>query len=103
MHCYTNQLNLVRELQADLDKLIEWETAWSMEFHPEKCKLLRITNKRKVTAGSYQIHGHDLEQMKKTKYLTLAKTCCHFLQRNISLQLTKRQSFSVIKYLSDQS
>jgi len=31
--------------------------------------LLRITNKRKVAAGSYQIHGHDLEQVKKAKYL----------------------------------
>ena len=33
-------------LQNDLDKLVLWENDWSMEFHPEKCKLLRITNKR---------------------------------------------------------
>ena len=34
-------------LQNDLDKLVLWEENWSMEFHPKKCKVLRITNKSK--------------------------------------------------------
>ena len=33
------------QLQKDLDALTKWENEWSMEFHPDKCKLLRITNK----------------------------------------------------------
>jgi len=34
-----------------------------MEFHPENAMLLRITNKRKITAGSYQIHGKKESQI----------------------------------------
>ena len=32
-------------LQGDLNILQTWEGKWSMEFHPEKCQLLRLTNK----------------------------------------------------------
>ena len=114
MHSYKS-LQDVRELQVDLDNLVNWETAWSMEFHPEKCKLLRVTNKRKVTAGSYQIHNHDLEQVKKAKYLGVtldeklswkhhvaavtakAQSCRHFLQRNITThnKETKLQCYKI--------
>ena len=43
-------------LQNDLNKLMEWENKWSMSFHPSKCKLLRITNKRNPNLGDYVIH-----------------------------------------------
>ena len=33
------------DLQADLDALQTWERRWLMSFHPQKCKLLRITRK----------------------------------------------------------
>ena len=33
-------------LQRDLDKLTEWETLWKMEFHPDKCEVLRVGRKR---------------------------------------------------------
>ena len=33
--------------QVDLNNLQEWETTWDVEFHPKKCKLLTITNKKK--------------------------------------------------------
>ena len=33
-------------LQKDLDALQKWESDWKMEFHPQKCQLLRITNKK---------------------------------------------------------
>ena len=36
-------------LQYDLQKLIQWEQSWSMEFHPDKYEVLRNTNKRKVS------------------------------------------------------
>ena len=64
-----------KQLQLDLDKLVTWEKNWSMQFHPEKCKLLRITNKRNVIKSDYTIHGQKLELVSKAKYLgvTLSK------------------------------
>ena len=32
-------------LQRDLDRLGEWEEKWQMEFHPDKCQVLRVTKK----------------------------------------------------------
>ena len=51
-----------------------WENDWSMEFHPEKCKLLRITNNRKIVHASYSIHGVQLEKVDQAKYLGLTIT-----------------------------
>ena len=56
-------------LQQDLDNLVSWEKEWSMEFHPDKCKLLRITNKKKIVDASYNIHGTNLEKVEDAKYL----------------------------------
>ena len=57
------------ELQKDLDALVEWEKTWSMEFHPDKCKVLRITNKRKITDSKYIMHGTQLDVVDQEKYL----------------------------------
>ena len=40
-----------------------------MEFHPEKCQLLQVTNKRNVIQDDYTIHGHTLNTTDTTKYL----------------------------------
>jgi hypothetical protein len=56
-------------LQKDLDSLQEWERLWLMEFHPSKCQVIRITNKRKPIISSYNIHGHTLEVVNSAKYL----------------------------------
>jgi hypothetical protein len=44
-----------------MNNLLRWESDWQMEFHPSKCQLLRVTNKRKPSPTSYDIHGHELE------------------------------------------
>ena len=40
-----------------------------MEFHPQKCQLLRITNKRKQILYDYTIHGETLQYTEDAKYL----------------------------------
>ena len=85
------------QLQKDLDALTKWENEWSMEFHPDKCKLLRITNKLKPTEASYYMHNHKLDKVETGKYLGVllswkphADAICKkanqtraFLQRNL--------------------
>ena len=56
-------------LQNDLDLLQKWERKWKMEFHPDKCQVLRITNKLKPVMANYQIHGKTLQETKHAKYL----------------------------------
>ena len=74
------------QLQKDLDALTKWENEWSMEFHPDKCKLLRITNKLKPIEASYYMHNH--------KQLDIHKQV-NVLMRYVKI-LTKRElSFNV--------
>ena len=61
-------------LQEDLNKLGQWENEWCMKFHPDKCNVLRVTNKTKKTEVSYHLHGHTLELVKSAKYLGLTIT-----------------------------
>ena len=65
-------------LQNDLAKLITWESNWSMEFNPDKCKVLRITNKRKTINQSYIMHNQILEVVDSAKYLGV-----HILKKTI--------------------
>jgi len=40
-----------------------------MEFHPQKCQLLRVTNKRIFIKGDYHIHNILLKETASAKYL----------------------------------
>ena len=42
-----------------------------MEFHPDKCKVLRITNKRKVIKYHYLLHNIILKEVSNTNYLSV--------------------------------
>ena len=60
-------------MQDDLNTLQCWEKKWLMELHPQKCQLLRVTNKRNVIQGDYTIHGHILKTTDTVKYLGMER------------------------------
>ena len=56
-------------LQEDLNNLQVWEQEWSMQFHPQKCQLLRVTSKTNPSIYTYKIHGIDIEVTDDARYL----------------------------------
>ena len=107
----------VEDLQKDIDELVEWEKEWNMEFHPWKCKMLRITNKRKIIESNYYIHGEKLENVTEAKYLgvtldksmtwkshiakvtTKANNCRIFLQRNLTNSSRETRLLCYVTYV----
>ncbi len=95
-----NSTEDAEELQKDLDILQEWEKTWLMEFNPDKCEVINISNKRFPLHYNYNIHGKTLAHVQHAKYLGLTistnlswnkhidnitkKANCAFLRRNIS-------------------
>ena len=59
-----------QDLQKDLNLLQEWESKWQMEFNPDKCEVIRFTQKKKnVILSDYSIHGRTLQLVDQAKYL----------------------------------
>ena len=57
-------------LQQDLTALERWETTWQMQFHPQKCIVIRInSNRRRKINTNYQIHEQTMEVVNSSKYL----------------------------------
>ena len=56
-------------LQEDLNNLQKWENTWKMEFNPDKCEAISVTNKRNPIKTSYDIHDKTLKHVKSAKYL----------------------------------
>ena len=57
-------------LQEDLAALENWEKLWQMQFHPEKCQVIRINNNKHFKRQTeYKFHGHTLEVEDSGKYL----------------------------------
>ena len=61
-------------LQADLTKLETWESEWLMAFNPDKCEVIRITNKKTPTLFNYTLHGVSLKETDSAKYLGVSIT-----------------------------
>ena len=59
-------------LQKDLDSLVGEKMV--NEFHPDKCQLLRITNKRKIVDAHYIIYWKRLKLADSGKYLGVTLT-----------------------------
>ena len=64
-----------RILQRDLNTLQTWETSNRMEFHPEKCQILRITKKHTPILANYNIHNVSLSLVDSAKYLGVNIDC----------------------------
>ena len=56
-------------LQEEFNKLHKWERDWLMQFNPDKCEVIRITNKRNPLTNKYCIHDKELLTVKDAKYL----------------------------------
>ena len=39
-------------LQRDLDSLQEWSNTWLLKFHPNKCKVMTVSNKNIQSGGT---------------------------------------------------
>ena len=61
-------------LQQDLHKLARWEDEYSMEFHAQKCNVLRETRSRSPSIFNYTLHGTTLKSTESTKYLGVTLT-----------------------------
>ena len=62
------------KLQTDINNLAKWEKRWQMQFHPDKCQVLRITNKRKPIIFNYTVHYHILATVTQAKYIGVTIT-----------------------------
>ena len=61
-------------LQQYLHKLARWEAECSMEFHPHKCNVLKVTRSRSPSIFNYTLHGTTLKSTENTKYLGVTLT-----------------------------
>jgi hypothetical protein len=52
-----------KTLQKYLDTMQQWVAKWLMEFNPDKCEVITITNKRSHINYPYNIHGKELVHM----------------------------------------
>jgi hypothetical protein len=57
------------KLQEDIAALGDWEKEWLMEFHPDKCNVLRISKKRSIIKFPYALHNQVLAEADNAKYL----------------------------------
>ena len=54
-------------LQGDINSLAHWSHIWNLPFNEEKCNSMRIG--MESTAQTYQMNGHELEQVEEEKDL----------------------------------
>ena len=69
-------------LQEDLDRLATWEKTWGMEFHPQKCSVMRISRARTPRTFQYHLKDVPLAEEQSSKYLGVD------LQSNLSCKIT---------------
>ena len=85
-------------LQKDLNTLQQWEKLWKMEFHPGKCYLLQISNKKNPVNFVYNIHDTALTKVDSAKYLgVIIDSKLNWKKQYSSLITSCKQSLSFIR------
>ena len=56
-------------LRQDLDLLSQWSHNWMISFNPQKCKVLRVTNKRNPILHNYYIEDALIKEVSSATYL----------------------------------
>ena len=69
LYCQIRSEHDQKLLQSDLDALARWEQKWGMDFHPQKCSVLRMTTSKAPLRTSYILKGIPLTEESTTKYL----------------------------------
>ena len=93
MYRQINNSDDARQLQADLDAMEEWERTWLMSFNPDKCEVLRITNKRlHIINTTYTIHGQPLSIVDSAKYLGVTISSKLTWKEHITTKIKKANS-----------
>ncbi|KAK3095343.1 hypothetical protein FSP39_013497 [Pinctada imbricata] len=79
-------------LQNDVDNLFDWSTTWLLKFHPDKCKVLKVENKRsRPSSTSYQMNTYDGGR------ITLESVDC---EKDVGVSIDSNLSF--MKHISTQ-
>ena len=58
-----------KQLQLDLHSLESWANIWQMQFNPDKCQHLRITNKHDFINFTYNTCNCNIQTVDHAKYL----------------------------------
>ena len=64
-----NSQSDAQTLQDDLLKLEQWESDWSMEFNPDKCKVIHVSKQKTPLIFLYKLHNTELKSTENAKYL----------------------------------
>ena len=60
-----------KTLQKNIDNLLAWSNDWKMDFNADKCKVLRITNKKSPVITIYSMLEEELEVVVHHPYLAI--------------------------------
>jgi hypothetical protein len=55
-------------LQADLDSLARWELMLGIDFHPQKCSIVRVTGAKSPLRTNYILKGITLAEEQTSNY-----------------------------------
>ena len=67
-----------------------------MSFNPDKCEVIRITNKKKIIAAKYTIHGQLLHETNTAKYLGV--TIDNTLSWNSHIDIMTKKARTPLKH-----
>ena len=85
-------------LQTDINNLVIWEQTWSMEFHPDKCQLLNISNKKSPSLHTYTIHNSHIQPISNAKYLGI--TINNKLSWNTHIDITCQKANNTLNFIN---